>query len=90
MGKGAIFSPMVGLSVYVDGMKQSPFHPSASCGACVLKWHELGLETVMNCVRWGSMRRRTDIEALVGITGLHVVYFFLLFRTLNSVRWDAP
>ena len=36
-----------------------------------------------------------ELEALVGITGLPVVYtyhlgFFLLFRTLDSVYWGAP
>ena len=75
----AIFASMVGLSVYMDEMKQSPFHPSSSCGAYVLKWRESGLETMMNCVRWESMRHRTDIEALVGITSLRIVYIDLEF-----------
>ena len=76
--EGAIFSPMVGLSVYVEDMKQSPFHPSSSYGACIVKWQELGLETLMNCVRWESMRHRADIEALVGNTGLPVVYIYII------------
>ena len=40
--KEAIFATKVGLSVYVDEMKQSPFHPSSSCGVCVLKWQRVG------------------------------------------------
>ena len=75
--KGAIFSLMVSLSVYVNEMKQSHFHPSSSYGACAHKWQESGLEAMMNCVRWESMRQRTDIEALVGITGLPVVYIYI-------------
>lgn len=60
--KGGIFSLMVGLSVSVDETKLGPFHPSSSCGACVLKWQESGLEAMMNSVRWESMRHRSDIQ----------------------------